>query len=179
MILPASSDGSCSVAVHCSSPTARAGAAWSASLGVVGLEEGYCRRGVPGDPLFKVSRGRVLVTLMSQPAAKKRLYVLDFKSTQVTADYASHGRHNGPNARAVKFKWSQKDFDMVPLGLTYGRRPRTLLTPRLPQANPCVLSNSPELLRNLDSQAKFGPLVGFRERVAGDCTSKAALRPNR
>jgi L,D-transpeptidase catalytic domain len=53
---------------------------------------------------------------MSQPAAKKRLYVLDFKSTQVTAHYAAHGRHNGPNARAVKFKGFQKDFDMAPFG---------------------------------------------------------------
>jgi len=53
---------------------------------------------------------------ISQPSANKRLYVLDFKSVQVTAHYAAHGRDNGPNARATKFKGFQKDLDMVPLG---------------------------------------------------------------
>jgi hypothetical protein len=53
---------------------------------------------------------------ISQPSAKKRFYVLDFKSGQVTAHYASHGKANGPNARATKFKGFQADLDMVPLG---------------------------------------------------------------
>jgi hypothetical protein len=53
---------------------------------------------------------------VSQPSAKKRFYVLDFKSGQVTAHYAAHGRDNGPNARAIKFKGFQTDLDMVPLG---------------------------------------------------------------
>lgn len=53
---------------------------------------------------------------ISQPSAKKRLYVLDFKSGHVTAHYAAHGKHNGPNARATKFKGFQTDLDMVPLG---------------------------------------------------------------
>src|SRR5207248_8252111 len=53
---------------------------------------------------------------ISQPSASKRFYVLDFKSGQVTAHYAAHGRDNGPNARAIKFKGFQKDLDMVPLG---------------------------------------------------------------
>jgi L,D-transpeptidase catalytic domain len=53
---------------------------------------------------------------ISQPSASKRFYVLDFKSGQATAHYASHGKHNGPNARAVKFKGFQRDLDMVPLG---------------------------------------------------------------
>ena len=53
---------------------------------------------------------------ISQPSAKKRFYVLDLKSGQVTAHYAAHGRHNGPNARATKFKGFQTDLDMVPLG---------------------------------------------------------------
>jgi hypothetical protein len=50
--------------------------------------------------------------------------VLDFKSGQVTAHYASHGRDNGPNARAIKFKGFQTNLDMVPLGplKTYGDR---------------------------------------------------------
>ena len=53
---------------------------------------------------------------ISQPSAKKRFYLLDVKSAQVTAHYAAHGRSNGPNVKAVKFKGFQKDLDMVPLG---------------------------------------------------------------
>jgi hypothetical protein len=53
---------------------------------------------------------------ISQPSAKKRFYVLDFKTGQVTAHYAAHGRDNGPNAKAIKFKGFQTDLDMVPLG---------------------------------------------------------------
>jgi hypothetical protein len=53
---------------------------------------------------------------ISQPSANKRFYVLDFKSGQVTAHFAAHGRDNGPNVKAVKFKGFQKDLDMVPLG---------------------------------------------------------------
>jgi hypothetical protein len=53
---------------------------------------------------------------ISQPSANKRFYVLDFKSGEVTAHYAAHGRDNGPNAKAVKFKGFQTDLDMVPLG---------------------------------------------------------------
>jgi hypothetical protein len=53
---------------------------------------------------------------ISQPSANKRFYLLDFKSGEVTVHYAAHGRANGPNAKAVKFKGFQKDLDMVPLG---------------------------------------------------------------
>ena len=53
---------------------------------------------------------------ISQPSKKKRFYVLDFKSGQVTAHYAAHGKHNGPGAQATKFKGFQTDLDMVPLG---------------------------------------------------------------
>ena len=53
---------------------------------------------------------------IAQPSSKKRFYVLDFTSGQVTAHYAAHGRHNGPNAKATKFKGFQSDLDMVPLG---------------------------------------------------------------
>jgi len=53
---------------------------------------------------------------ISQPSATKRLYLLDFKSGQVTAHYAAHGKSNGPHERAVKFKGFQRDLDMVPLG---------------------------------------------------------------
>jgi len=53
---------------------------------------------------------------ISQPSTNKRFYVLDLRSGQVTAHYAAHGRDNGPNLKAVKFKGFQKDLDMVPLG---------------------------------------------------------------
>jgi hypothetical protein len=53
---------------------------------------------------------------ISQPSANKRLYLLDFKSGQVTAYYAAHGRDNGPQARATKFKGFRTHLDMVPLG---------------------------------------------------------------
>jgi hypothetical protein len=53
---------------------------------------------------------------ISQPSSNKRFYVLDIKSGQVTAHYAAHGMHNGPNGRAIKFGGFQKDLDMVPLG---------------------------------------------------------------
>src|SRR4029434_9090749 len=53
---------------------------------------------------------------ISQPSANKRVYVLDFTSGQVTAHFASHGRTNGPNVKATKFKGFQRDLNMVPLG---------------------------------------------------------------
>jgi hypothetical protein len=53
---------------------------------------------------------------ISQPSEKKRFYVVDLRSGKVTAHHASHGRDNGPNARATKFKGFQTDLDMVPLG---------------------------------------------------------------
>jgi hypothetical protein len=53
---------------------------------------------------------------ISQPSANKRFYLLDFTSGQVTGHFAAHGRTNGPNARATKFKGFQRDLDMVPLG---------------------------------------------------------------
>lgn len=53
---------------------------------------------------------------ISQPSANKRFYLFDFKSGQVTAHYAAHGRDNGPNLKATKFKGFQTHLDMVPLG---------------------------------------------------------------
>jgi len=70
---------------------------------------------VSRQPIF--SKKDVLAVFdISQPSANKRFYVFDFKSGQVTAHYAAHGRDNGPNARATKFKGFQTDLDMVPLG---------------------------------------------------------------
>jgi hypothetical protein len=66
-------------------------------------------------PIFK-KKDVLAVFDIAQPSANKRFYVLDFKSTAVTAHYAAHGRDNGPNIRATKFKGFQKDLDMVPLG---------------------------------------------------------------
>jgi hypothetical protein len=66
-------------------------------------------------PIFP-KKDALAVFDISQPSTKKRFYVLDFKSGQVTAHYAAHGRDNGPQARAIKFKGFQTDLDMVPLG---------------------------------------------------------------
>jgi hypothetical protein len=66
-------------------------------------------------PIFP-KKDALAVFDISQPSAKKRFYVLDFKSGQVTAHYAAHGKDNGPQAKAVKFKGFQTDLDMVPLG---------------------------------------------------------------
>jgi hypothetical protein len=66
-------------------------------------------------PAFK-KKDALAVFDISQPSAKKRLYVVDLGSGHVTAHYAAHGKHNGPNAKATKFKGFQTDLDMVPLG---------------------------------------------------------------
>ena len=66
-------------------------------------------------PIFQ-NKDVLAVFDISQPSAKKEFYVLDFKSGQVTAHYAAHGRENGPSARAIKFKGFQTHLDMVPLG---------------------------------------------------------------
>ena len=66
-------------------------------------------------PMF-AKKDALAVFDISEPSAKKRFYVLDFKSGQVTAHYAAHGKANGPHAKATKFKGFQTDLDMVPLG---------------------------------------------------------------
>jgi hypothetical protein len=70
---------------------------------------------ISNQPIFP-KKDALAVFDISQPSAKKRFYVLDFKSGQITAHYAAHGRDNGPQARAIKFKGFQTDLDMVPLG---------------------------------------------------------------
>ena len=70
---------------------------------------------VSRQPIFP-KKEALAVFDISQPSAKKRFYVLDFKSGQVTAHYAAHGKDNGPNVKASKFKGFQTDLDMVPLG---------------------------------------------------------------
>ena len=66
-------------------------------------------------PVF-VKKDVIAVFDISQPSESKRLYVLDFRSGQVSAHFAAHGKANGPNAKATKFKGFQRDLDMVPLG---------------------------------------------------------------
>jgi L,D-transpeptidase catalytic domain len=66
-------------------------------------------------PIFP-KKDALAVFDISQPSANKRFYLLDLKSGEASAHYAAHGRTNGPNARATKFKGFQKDLDMVPLG---------------------------------------------------------------
>ena len=66
-------------------------------------------------PIF-AKKDALAVFDISQPSTNKRFYLLDFTSGQVTAHYAAHGRDNGPNVKATKFKGFQTDLDMVPLG---------------------------------------------------------------
>ena len=66
-------------------------------------------------PIF-TKKDVIAVFDISQPSTKKRFYVLDLKSDQVTAYYAAHGRDNGPTARAIKFKGFQTQLNMVLLG---------------------------------------------------------------
>lgn len=66
-------------------------------------------------PIF-VRKDALAVFDISQPSSHKRLYVLDFHSGQVSGHFAAHGKANGPNSRATKFKGFQRDLDMVPLG---------------------------------------------------------------
>jgi hypothetical protein len=47
---------------------------------------------------------------ISQPSATKRFYVLDFKSGQVTAHYAAHGRDNGPTQEPSNLKASRRTW---------------------------------------------------------------------
>ncbi len=75
-------------------------------------------------PTFK--KDALAVFDISQPSANKRFYLLDFKSGQVTAHFAAHGRTNGPNAKATKFKGFQRDLDMVPLGPLKVTRPEVM-----------------------------------------------------
>jgi hypothetical protein len=67
------------------------------------------------EPIFP-KKDVLAVFDISQPSAMKRFYLLDLKSGHVTAHHAAHGKDNGPNVRAVKFKGFQTDLDMVPLG---------------------------------------------------------------
>jgi len=66
-------------------------------------------RAITISPTF-AKKDALAVFDISQPSANKRFYLLDFKSGEVTAYYAAHGRSNGPNAKAVKFKGFQRDW---------------------------------------------------------------------
>jgi hypothetical protein len=63
---------------------------------------------------------------ISQPSASKRFYLLDFRSGQVSAHFAAHGKANGSHAKATRFKGFQRDLDMVPLGPLKTMRPETM-----------------------------------------------------
>ena len=76
-------------------------------------------------PIF-VKKDALAVFDILQPSGNKRLYVLDFHSGRVSAHFAAHGKANGPNARATKFKGFQRDLDMVPLGPLKIARPEVM-----------------------------------------------------
>ena len=44
------------------------------------------------------------------------VFLIDLKNDRTSAHYAAHGRSNGNNLRATKFRGFRSDHDMVPLG---------------------------------------------------------------
>ena len=103
-------------------------------------------------PIF--SKKDVLAVFdISQPSANKRFYLLDFKSGEVTAHFAAHGRTNGPNAKATKFKGFQRDLDMVPLG-------------PLKTAHPEVMEHYRTIVDRYDGTVYRNMVVGILEGVA-------------
>jgi hypothetical protein len=53
---------------------------------------------------------------ISQPSGNRRFFLIDLKSNRTSAHYAAHGKSNGNNLRATKFRGFRSDHDMVPLG---------------------------------------------------------------
>ena len=53
---------------------------------------------------------------ISQPSGNRRFFLIDLKNNRTIAHYAAHGKSNGSNLRATKFRGFRSDHDMVPLG---------------------------------------------------------------
>lgn len=53
---------------------------------------------------------------ISQPSKNKRFFVIDLKAGKVTSYFVAHGRGNGDNFKATKFRGFQADHNMTPLG---------------------------------------------------------------
>src|SRR5262249_28868250 len=53
---------------------------------------------------------------ISHPSANRRFFLIDLKNNRTSAHYAAHGKSNGSNLRATKFRGFRSDHDMVPLG---------------------------------------------------------------
>jgi len=53
---------------------------------------------------------------ISQPSGNRRFFLIDLKNNRTSAHYAAHGKSNGNNLRATKFRGFRSDHDMVPLG---------------------------------------------------------------
>jgi hypothetical protein len=63
------------------------------------------------------SRKDVLAVFdISQPSGNRRFFLIDLKNDKTTAHYAAHGKSNGSNLKATKFRGFRSDHDMVPLG---------------------------------------------------------------
>lgn len=53
---------------------------------------------------------------ISQPSANKRFYLVDLRAKKITTHFVAHGKSNGDNFRASRFKGFQRDHSMTPLG---------------------------------------------------------------
>lgn len=53
---------------------------------------------------------------ISQPAKNKRLYLIDLRAGKVSAYFVAHGRDNGDNFKATRFRGFQGNHNMTPLG---------------------------------------------------------------
>jgi hypothetical protein len=53
---------------------------------------------------------------LSQPSANKRFYVVDLRAKKITTHFVAHGKSNGDNFKATRFKGFQQDHSMTPLG---------------------------------------------------------------
>ncbi|MGZ3692958.1 MAG: murein L,D-transpeptidase catalytic domain-containing protein [Bdellovibrionota bacterium] len=53
---------------------------------------------------------------ISQPSANKRFYVIDLRAHKIISHYVAHGKSNGDNFKATRFRGFQSDHSMTPLG---------------------------------------------------------------
>lgn len=53
---------------------------------------------------------------ISQPSANKRFFLVDIRARKVTSHFVAHGKNNGDNFRAKRFRGFQSDHSMTPLG---------------------------------------------------------------
>ena len=60
--------------------------------------------------------GEIWAARTMSPIGNRRFFLIDLKNNRTSAHYAAHGKSNGNNLRATKFRGFRSDHDMVPLG---------------------------------------------------------------